>query len=71
VAAISGPIDVEGTQVQISASVGICTSQEQCRDAEKLMHDVDAAMYLAKKNGRNRFQFYGHASRTALVSLDS
>jgi diguanylate cyclase (GGDEF)-like protein len=71
VAAISEPFDVEGTQVQISASVGICTSQEQCRDAEKLMHDVDAAMYLAKKNGRNGFQFYGDASRTALASLDS
>jgi diguanylate cyclase (GGDEF)-like protein len=58
VAAISKPIDVEGTQVQISASVGICTSQEQCGDAEKLMHDVDAAMYLAKKKGRNGFQVY-------------
>jgi len=55
--------------VQISASVGVCTSQEQGADAEKLMHDVDAAMYLAKKNGRNRFQVYGDASRTALASL--
>jgi diguanylate cyclase (GGDEF)-like protein len=69
VAAICEPIDVKGSQVQISASVGVCTSQEQGADAEKLMHDVDAAMYLAKKNGRNRFQVYGDASRTALASL--
>ena len=69
VAAICEPIDVKGSQVQISASVGVCTSQEQCADAEKLMHDVDAAMYLAKKNGRNRFQVYGEPSRTTLASL--
>jgi diguanylate cyclase (GGDEF)-like protein len=61
VAAISEPIDVKGTQVQISASVGVCTSQEQCGDAERLMHDVDAAMYLAKANGRNRLQVYSDA----------
>ncbi len=68
VAAICEPIDVKGTEVQISASVGVCTSQEPDADAEKLMHDVDAAMYMAKKNGRNRFQVYSDASRTALAS---
>ncbi len=71
VAAISEPIHIEGTQVQISASVGICTTQEPGEDAEKLMHDVDAAMYLAKKGGRNRFQVYCDASRTALAALSS
>jgi diguanylate cyclase (GGDEF)-like protein len=69
VAAISEPIDVEGTQVQISASVGVCTSQDKCGDAEKLMHKVDAAMYVAKANGRNRFQVYCDAGQTTLVSL--
>jgi diguanylate cyclase (GGDEF)-like protein len=67
-AAIVEPIDVEGTQVRISASVGVCTSQEQERDAEKLMHDVDAAMYLAKANGRNRFHVYCDARQTTLVT---
>jgi diguanylate cyclase (GGDEF)-like protein len=69
VAALSEPIDVEGTEVEISASVGISTSQEEYGDAEKLMHEVDAAMYQAKKSGRNGFQVYGDASLTALVSL--
>jgi diguanylate cyclase (GGDEF)-like protein len=71
VAAICEPIDVKGTEVQISASIGVCTSQEEGVDAEKLMHDVDAAMYMVKKNGRNRFQVYCDASRTALASLSS
>jgi len=61
VASISEPIDVKGTRVQISASIGVCTSQEQCGDAERLMHDVDAAMYLAKASGRNRFHVYSDA----------
>lgn len=69
VAALSEAIDVEGTEVQISASVGICTSQEEYGDAERLMHDVDAAMYLAKKKGRNGFQVYCDSSRTALAAL--
>ena len=64
VAAIAEPIDVESTQVQISASIGVSTSPEQGRDAEKLMHCVDAAMYLAKANGKNRYQVYCEATQT-------
>jgi diguanylate cyclase (GGDEF)-like protein len=56
VAAVSEQIEVEGTQVQISASIGVCTSPEHGSDAEKLMHSVDAAMYLAKTSGKNRYQ---------------
>jgi diguanylate cyclase (GGDEF)-like protein len=67
VAAISEPIEIEDTQVQISTSVGVCTSQGQCGNVEKLMHDVDAAMYLAKKSGKNRYQVYSDARRTTLV----
>lgn len=69
VAAISEPIDVGGTRVQLSASVGVCTSPEQGRDAERLMHCVDAAMYLAKATGRNRYQVYGDARQITSVSL--
>jgi diguanylate cyclase (GGDEF)-like protein len=69
VAAISEPIDVEGTPVQISASVGVCTSPEQDRDAERLMRCVDAAMYMAKVNGKNRYQVYRDSNQTTPVSL--
>jgi diguanylate cyclase (GGDEF)-like protein len=69
VAAISEPIDVGGTEVQISASVGVCTSPEQGRDAERLMHCVDTAMYLAKASGKNSFQVYCDARQITLVSL--
>jgi diguanylate cyclase (GGDEF)-like protein len=58
VASVSEPIDVEGTEVIISVSVGVCTSPEEGRDPEKLMQCVDAAMYQAKANGKNRYQVY-------------
>ena len=69
VAALSEPIDVGGIHVQLSASVGICTSPEQGRDAERLMHCVDAAMYLAKATGKNRYQVYSDNRQIASVSL--
>ena len=69
VAALSEPINVGGTQVQLSASIGICTSPEQGRDAERLMHCVDAAMYLAKAAGKNRYQVYCDNRQIASVSL--
>jgi diguanylate cyclase (GGDEF)-like protein len=71
VAALSEPIDIGGTQVQLSASVGICTSPEQGRDAERLMHCVDAAMYLAKASGKNRYQVYCDARQITSVSLNA
>lgn len=63
VAAISEPIEIENdspaasTTVQISASIGVCTtSREEDCDAEKLLQRVDAAMYQAKAAGRNQYQ---------------
>jgi diguanylate cyclase (GGDEF)-like protein len=67
VTAIAEPIDVEGTQVQISASVGVSTSPEHGTDAEKLVQCADAAMYVAKENGRNGYQIYRDAMHTPLV----
>jgi PleD family two-component response regulator len=31
------------------------------RHPERLMHDADAAMFLAKASGRNRFYVYSNA----------
>jgi diguanylate cyclase (GGDEF)-like protein len=67
VAAISEPIDVDGTQVKISASVGICSCPEHGKDPERLMHCVDAAMYLAKASGRNRYQVYCDSVQTTMA----
>jgi len=44
--------------LHISASIGISLYPQDGKDAETLMKHADAAMYKAKKNGRNTFHFY-------------
>jgi diguanylate cyclase (GGDEF)-like protein len=53
--AISQPIDVHGTVVQVGVSIGIVAADEACIDADALLARADAAMYEAKAAGRGRF----------------
>jgi len=43
----------------IGASIGISIYPGDAQDSEALMRNADAAMYLAKEQGRNSFRFYG------------
>ena len=43
----------------VSASIGIAVYPDDGNDASTLLHNADAAMYMAKKKGRNCFQYYG------------
>jgi diguanylate cyclase (GGDEF)-like protein len=58
VSAISEPIHVENTSVNISVSIGVCTSPDGRSDAEKLLQCADAAMYQAKAAGKNRYHMH-------------
>ncbi|HZI37804.1 MAG TPA: diguanylate cyclase, partial [Acidimicrobiia bacterium] len=53
-AAIAAPFDLSGTEVDVSASVGIAYSSGQ--SAEQLLDDADTAMYQAKRKGGGRHQ---------------
>jgi diguanylate cyclase (GGDEF)-like protein len=54
--AIDHEIDLGGTCVaRVSASIGISFCPENGTDAETLLRNADAAMYLAKKGGKNRY----------------
>ncbi len=57
-AGMAQPVMLSGLEVQISASIGISVFPEDGVDAETLLQHADAAMYHAKKNGRNGFQFF-------------
>nr|MDA8165576.1 bifunctional diguanylate cyclase/phosphodiesterase [Desulfobacteraceae bacterium] len=55
------PFLVNGQQLHITASIGISIYPDDGDDAEALLKNADAAMYQAKDEGRNNYQFYSPA----------
>ena len=49
---------IDGQELALSASVGLCTYPEDGEDAPMLLSNADVAMYRAKEQGRNRYCFY-------------
>jgi len=58
------PMVLGGHELHISASIGISYYPMDGANSEALMKNADVAMYRAKEEGRNNFQFY-HASMNA------
>jgi diguanylate cyclase (GGDEF)-like protein len=55
---LCNPFDITGTEVSISASIGITLCPFDAKNVKELMIDADRAMYVAKASGKNRFEFY-------------
>ena len=49
---------VDGQELALSASVGVCAYPQDAADAQALLACADIAMYRAKEEGRNRHCFY-------------
>ncbi|RFC41075.1 MAG: PAS domain S-box-containing protein/diguanylate cyclase (GGDEF) domain-containing protein [Candidatus Nitrotoga sp. CP45] len=56
--AISGLCMIDGNEIKITTSIGISIFPEDGCDGDSLIKYADAAMYHAKKNGRNNYQFF-------------
>jgi diguanylate cyclase (GGDEF)-like protein/PAS domain S-box-containing protein len=56
--AVSRPLEIEGHELHISLSIGISIYPDDGVDVEVLMQNADAAMYHAKANGRDNYQFF-------------
>lgn len=50
----SEPVDVDGITVPVTASVGAAAARDGVNGYEVLIHEADAALYSAKRRGRNR-----------------
>ncbi len=55
---LAKPFFVDGQEFLMSASIGISTFPDDGADVETLVKNADIAMYRAKDQGRNNYQFY-------------
>lgn len=58
IAALKEPITINGNLLYISSSIGISFYPRDGERSEDLLKYSDAAMYKAKQEGRNNYQFY-------------
>ncbi len=64
--AIARPFQIEGHTVSIGCSIGIALYPQHGSDEETLLRNADSALYYAKGQGRNNYQFF-----TASMATDS
>ena len=57
-AALAQPFPLGGTQLQVSASIGVSSYPGDGHDAQTLIKHADIAMYGAKQRGKNTYQMY-------------
>ena len=58
IACLKQPFTIESHQFFLTASVGISLYPQDGISAETLLRNADAAMYRAKEEGKNTFQYY-------------
>jgi diguanylate cyclase (GGDEF)-like protein/PAS domain S-box-containing protein len=55
---VLAPVAIMGHECRVTASIGIALFPADAADAQTLMKNADMAMYVAKEEGKNNFQFF-------------
>ncbi|MEH6346599.1 MAG: EAL domain-containing protein [Bermanella sp.] len=58
ISSITKPVDLQGNRITASISIGIAIFDENTMALDELTKAADTAMYAAKHEGRNNFQFF-------------
>jgi len=70
-AAVAEPHSIEHHELHVTTSVGISVYPEDGLDAETLIQNADTAMYQAKENGRDSYQYFTSAMNARAVERQS
>jgi diguanylate cyclase (GGDEF)-like protein len=69
--ALAPPHRIDRFDLHISISIGISLYPDDGQDAETLIKSADTAMYHAKENGRNNYQFFAPSMNARAVQRQS
>ena len=61
------PMVIMGEECRVTASIGISIYPRDGEDEQTLMKNADMAMYFAKEEGKNNFQFYSQRIQSQCV----
>jgi len=70
-AAVAKPHNIAGHDLHVTASIGVSVYPDDGLDAETLIKNADTAMYQAKENGRQNFQYFKPAMNIRAVERQS
>jgi diguanylate cyclase (GGDEF)-like protein/PAS domain S-box-containing protein len=66
-AAFALPHLIEGHELHVSLSIGISVYPDDGNNVDSVMQNADTAMFHAKANGRNKYQFFRAEMNTSAV----
>jgi diguanylate cyclase (GGDEF)-like protein len=66
--AISKPVDYQGHECRVGASIGIASRFDERERIEQLLVNADIALYEAKRRGRNRVEQFTETLRLVAVN---
>jgi diguanylate cyclase (GGDEF)-like protein/PAS domain S-box-containing protein len=65
--AVAGAHSIDHHDLHVTTSIGVSVYPDDGRDAETLIKNADTAMYQAKENGRQSYQFFKPAMNVRAV----
>jgi diguanylate cyclase (GGDEF)-like protein/PAS domain S-box-containing protein len=68
-AALAEPVLLGGKPFSVTCSIGVSVFPQHGADPDSLLKNADAAMYQAKRNGRNKIEFYAGVPAAPLEVL--